>query len=58
MAYEQAIVLVFAVVSGGVSSQQENRPFAGGQSRVKKNRVKMPETHLGVSSKELMPSLG
>ena len=36
MAYKQAIVLVFAVVLGGVSSQRENRPFAGGQSRVKK----------------------
>ena len=35
-AYEQALALVFAVVSRGISCQWENRPFAGGQSPVER----------------------
>ena len=46
IAYKQAIVLVFAVVLEGVSSQRENRPFAGGQSRVKKT-VSRYQKHIG-----------
>ena len=45
IAYEQAIASVFAVGSR-VSSQRENRPFAGGHSRVKKAVLRC-QRHIG-----------